>query len=166
MSLAGQRPQPERYALIPRTLTFLTRPGEVLLMRVPPGRGAWAGCYNGVGGHLEQGEDPLSSAMREVAEETGLTVEGLHLAGVVVVDTGASPGIGLYVFSGPGPAGIPKPGSEGTAEWVSTSRLGKIPLVEDLPTLLPRVLQAGGGPPFSASYGYEADGRLTIRFAE
>jgi 8-oxo-dGTP diphosphatase len=166
MSLAGQRLQPERYAVIPRTLTFLTRPGEVLLMRVPPGRGAWAGRYNGVGGHIEPGEDPLSSARREVAEETGLAVEGLHLAGVVVVDTGGSPGIGLYVFRGPGPAGAPRPGSEGTAEWVPTSRLGEIPLVDDLPILLPRVLDSEGGPPFSACTTYAADGRLTIRFAE
>jgi 8-oxo-dGTP diphosphatase len=166
MSLAGQRLQPERYAVIPRTLTFLTRPGEVLLMRVPPGRGAWAGRYNGVGGHIEPGEDPLSSARREVAEETGLAVEGLALAGVVVVDTGGSPGIGLYVFRGPGPAAAPRPGGEGTAEWVPTSRLGEIPLVDDLPILLPRVLGSEGGPPFSAWTTYAADGRLTIRFSE
>jgi 8-oxo-dGTP diphosphatase len=166
MSLAGQRLQPERYSVIPRTLTFLTRPGEVLLMRVPPGRGAWAGRFNGVGGHLEQGEDPLSSAAREIAEETGLTAEALQLAGVVVIDTGGTPGIGLYVFRGTCPPGTPTPGKEGTAEWVETSRLEDLPLVEDLPALLPRVLEAEGRPPFSASYTYAQDGRLTIRFAE
>src|SRR3989304_623329 len=123
MSLAGQRLQPERYSVTPRTLTFLPRPGEVLLMRVPPGRGAWAGCYNGVGGHLEQGEDPLTSAVREIAEETGLAAEAMQLAGVVVVDTGGTPGIGLYVFRGTGPPGEPTPGREGTAEWVETARL-------------------------------------------
>jgi 8-oxo-dGTP diphosphatase len=166
MSLAGQRLQPERYAIVPRTLTFLTRPGEVLLMQVPPGRSAWAGHYNGLGGHLEQGEDPLRSALREVREETGLVVDSLRLRGVVVIDTGSVPGIGLYVFQGLGPPGRPSPGREGTAEWVEISRLGELPLVEDLPALLPRVLDAEDRPPFSAAYSYSEDGRLRVRFAE
>ena len=166
MSLAGQRLQPDRYAIIPRTLTFLIRPGEVLLMRVPPGRGAWAGHYNGLGGHLERGEDPLGSALREIREETGLVVPSLRLCGVAVIDTQRVPGLGLYVFHGAAPPGEPSPTPEGTAEWVEVSRLGELPLVEDLPALLPRVLEAEDRPPFCAAYSYAEDGRLTIRFAE
>jgi 8-oxo-dGTP diphosphatase len=166
MSLAGQRLQPDRYSIVPRTLSFLTRPGEVLLMRVPPGRGAWAGRYNGIGGHLERGENPLGSALREIREETGLVVESLLLVGVAVIDTQRSPGIGLYIFRGPGPPGDLSATPEGTAEWVPVARLGEIPLVEDLPALLPHVLGSEDRRPFSASYSYAEDGHLTIRFAE
>jgi 8-oxo-dGTP diphosphatase len=165
MSLAGQRLQPDRYSVIPRTLTFLTRPGEVLLMRVPPGRGAWAGRYNGIGGHIERGEDPQSSAAREVREETGLVVEDLRLRGVVLIDTGDTPGIALYLFTGEGPAGAPAAGAEGTAEWVRTSELARTPLVEDLPTLLPLLLEMPDRP-FSAIYTYSETGTLEIRIAE
>jgi 8-oxo-dGTP diphosphatase len=165
MSLAGQRLQPDRYSVIPRTLTFLTRPGEVLLMRVPPGRGAWAGRYNGIGGHIERGEDPQSSAIREVREETGFIVGDLQLRGVVLVDTGGIPGIALYLFTGEGPAGPPAASVEGTAEWIRTTQLAQTPLVEDLPTILPRLLE-NPDRPFSAVYTYSGDGALSIRIAE
>lgn len=135
-------------------------------MRVPPGRGAWAGRYNGIGGHVERGEDPRSSAIREVREETGFAVVDLTLQGVVLVDTGGSPGIALYLFTGPAPDGEPAKGPEGTAEWIRVSDLARVPLVEDLPTLLPLLLDTPGRAPFSAVYTYAADGALTIRITE
>lgn len=166
MSLAGQNVQPTRYTVVPRTLVFLTRPGEVLLLRIPPGGGAWAGLYNGVGGHLEQGEDPLSGAVREVREETGLTPSGLRLCGVVLVDTGSRPGIGLYVFRGRARAAAHPAGPEGAATWVPLTALEGLPLVEDLRVLLPRVLAARpAAPPFNAVYRYDESGALRIHFA-
>jgi 8-oxo-dGTP diphosphatase len=165
VSLAGQRIDPGRYAVIPRTLVFLTRPGEVLLQRVPPGRGAWAGLYNGLGGHVERGEDPLTSARREVREESGLIVEDLRLRGIVIVDAEALLGIGLYVFTGEGPPGKARAGPEGGLEWIQTADLLDCPLVEDLHVLLPRLLPSDDSPPFAAVYTYAGDGRLTIHFA-
>lgn len=165
MSLAGQRVDPERYAVIPRTLIFLTRSGQILLQKVAADRGAWAGMYNGLGGHIERGEDPLRSARREVREESGLEVESLRLRGVVMVDTGASPGIGLYVFTGDAPKAAVRAGAEGALEWVDTTEALQRPLVEDLRALLPRLLGPDDGPPFSAVYTYDSGGRLHITFA-
>ncbi len=165
MSLDGQRIQPGRYAIIPRTLIFLTRPGEVLLIKNAPGRGAWAGLLNGVGGHLERGESPHSGAVREIQEETGLTALGLRLVGAVVIDTGSSPGIGLYVFVGKVTGGNPRRTEEGLPQWVPYDRLDQEPLMQDLPQLLPRALEAyEAGLPFTALYRYDADGRLEITF--
>ncbi len=165
MSLDGQRIQRGRYTIIPRTLIFLTRPGEVLLIKNAPGRGAWAGLLNGVGGHLERGESPYSGAMREIREETGLTARELRLVGVVVIDTGSIPGIGLYVFVGKAAQGDLHPTQEGLPQWVPYHRLAKEPLMEDLPELLPRALTAyEGGVPFTALFRYGADGHLKIAF--
>ncbi len=167
MSLSGQRIQPDRYQLIPRTLTFLTRPGEVLLIRLGPDRGDWAGLLNGVGGHVECGEDPIQSARREIEEETGLIAGVLRLAGVVIINTGDQPGIGLYVFVGDIRSGELQAGSEGTPEWIRLDSLNDVPLVADLPELLPRALSGSErSAPFSAIYEYDDTGKLSIRFSE
>lgn len=167
MSLAGQRIQSDRYVLIPRTLSFLTRPGEILLMRLGQERGKWSGLLNGVGGHVEQGEDPVQSARREITEETGLQAGELLLAGVVIIDTGSQPGIGLYVFIGEAEDGELSSGSEGTPQWISLDALDESSLVADLPTLLPMALaRRDGAAPFSAVYEYDDGGKLSIRFSE
>jgi len=161
--LHGQRLDPDRYALVPRTLTFLERGGQILLLRLAEDRGEWAGRYNGIGGHIERGEDPLSAARREVAEESGLQAPGLKLCGVVAVDPGSRIGIGLYVFVGePGPGTI-RPSAEGTLEWASPESMAALPLVSDMPFLLPRALAAyRQGTTFSAAYQSTAEGTLQI----
>lgn len=165
MSLDGQRIQPDRYKIIPRTLTFLVSGGDILLTRVAEGRGGWAGKLNGLGGHVERGESPVESARREVTEETGLSPADLRLCGVVVVDVGADPGIGLYVFVGEAPARAVRGSSEGEPVWVGIDRLAAVELVEDLPGMIPRALASyHGAPAFSAIYAYDVNGRLKVRF--
>ena len=41
------------------------------------------GKWMGVGGHIEKGETPKDAAIREIKEETGLTVKELNYVGVV-----------------------------------------------------------------------------------
>lgn len=166
MSLAGQRLDPRRYTVVPRTLSFLVRGGEVLLLRVGAERGAWAGRLNGLGGHIEPGEDVLTSARREIREEAGLSPGDLRLCGVVMIDTGP-PGIGLFVLVGSVPAqAAPQPGPEGRPEWVRLDRLDQAPLVEDLPAILPRALASHAAHAvFLARYQYDQDGQLRISFA-
>ncbi len=166
MSLPGQNVQADRFAVIPRTLVFLRRGTDVLLLRVPEGRGAWAGLLNGVGGHIEPGEDPLSSARREVLEETGLEADSLVLCGIVLVDTGGRLGIGLHVFLGDLIVDDdPQPGPEGGAAWYPIGDLGRLPLVQDLPALLPKVLGwVPGQPPFCGSTTYDAGGHPVLHF--
>lgn len=166
MSLAGQRPSVDRFAVIPRTLVFLQSPGHLLLQRTPEARGAWGGQWNGVGGHIEAGEDPLSGARREVREETGLEVEALYLCGVVLVDTGTGRGIGLYVFAAELDENQePSCAAEGETRWVPVDELKNLPLVEDLPVLLPKVLDwYPGRQPFCAAYSYDRSEQLQIRF--
>lgn len=162
MALDGQRVDPARYSLIPRTLSFLLRDNQVLLMRLGEAAAGWAGKYNGLGGHLERGEHPLAAAAREVREESGVDLPGQRLCGVVTVDTGGSPGIGLYVFVGEvGPDQQVR--SDAGLEWIELDRLSDYPLVEDLPTLLPAALEAhASGSVFSAATHYDPAGNLQI----
>ncbi len=161
----------DRYAIIPRTLIFVFRkygsaPGEaVLLIKGAPAKRLWANRYNGIGGHIERGEDALSAARRELNEETGLKSVSLRLVGTVLIDVSDQRGIGLFVFRGEYGGGELIESPEGELEWVPVDRIGEYPLVEDLKTLLPRILRTQpGDPPFSALYDYDAQEQMRIRF--
>ena len=86
------------YTVIPRTAIFLRRGESYLLLKGAPTKRLWANKYNGLGGHVERGEDILSAAKRELLEETGLNAD-LWLCGTLIVDAGEM-GIALYFLAG------------------------------------------------------------------
>lgn len=151
--------------LIPRTLIFLRRGDSLLLIKGAATKRLWANLYNGIGGHIEPGEDVLSAAYRELQEETQLTPEALRLCATVTIDTGQNPGIVLFVFLGECAQGEPVGSDEGSLEWVPLDRLPELPLVEDLPALLGKILaMRNGQPPLAAHYAYDADGKMLVSF--
>jgi 8-oxo-dGTP diphosphatase len=85
----------------------------MLLRNKAPNRGLW----NGVGGHLENGESALCGCLREVQEETGFVLDDLKFRGVLTWHGYEVPSGGLYVFMARAPKYEPVQNDEGILGW-------------------------------------------------
>lgn len=164
MPKSDQAVSQERYMIIPRTLIFI-RCGEfILLIKGAANKKLWANKYNGIGGHIERGEDIRSAAERELLEETGIKTN-LSLKGIVTVDVEEKTGVGIFVFYGEILKGELLSSSEGSLEWVKISTLDSYPLVEDVHIFVNRIIRMqSGDPPFYAQSTYNKDNKLEVNF--
>ena len=154
-----------RYQVIPRVLVFLRNQDEVLLLKGSPNKVIWANLYNGVGGHVEVGEDIYSAALREVREETGLEVSNLELRAIATIDAGdKETGILMFVYVGWTKQKRVISSIEGGLHWILIEDLPEEELVEDLVWLLPSLMKMKNNPgPMYLHYHYDAEDKLIIR---
>lgn len=156
----------QRWLTIPRTLSFVLNGDDILLMKRAAHKRVFPNRYNGVGGHIERDEDPLTSARREINEETGLNVRDACLRAVYNIDAGAATGIVLFVFTAISDSRQVVANSEGTLHWVARDAVFDLDLVEDLPLLLPRILpMQPTDPPLFVHVSYDASDTIQMRFA-
>ena len=156
-----------RYLVVPRTLCFITYQDQVLLLRGASDKPIWPDRYNGIGGHVERGEDIFSAALREIKEETGVPVTDLRLRGIVnVAPDSEGPGVVLFIFTAQALSKDVRATAEGTPIWVPRDDLADLPLVQDLPLILPRVLEMEADAPlFFAHTTYDDIGQPAMTFA-
>ena len=120
------------------------------------------GLWNGIGGKLEPGEDPYAGCLREVAEETGLTIAAPKLRALLVVTVQSPPAVWvIFVFTALVPELPVGPSEEGELAWVDLAALPSIPLPPDVPMVLPRLFTEGEVLVVRAEYGTEDPKTLT-----
>jgi len=116
------------------------------------------GKWNGLGGKFEAGETPQECAIREVLEETGLTVKNPVLKGLItfpMFDTKDDWYVFLFTMKEFEGELIDCP--EGHLEWIPNEDLTKLNLWEGDKIFLPWIFQDKF---FSAKFTYE-NGRYT-----
>jgi 8-oxo-dGTP diphosphatase len=127
-----------RFMVIPKTLIFVFNGDQVLLIKGGAKKKWWSGFYNGVGGHVEYGEDISKAARRELKEETSLEVGEIILCAVAMIDDSESTGSVVFMFKTEYTTGELVQTDEGELEWLRVKDLEQYPVLEDLKILIPR----------------------------
>lgn len=156
-----------RWLVIPRTLSFVFHEDEILLMKRAAHKRVFPNQYNGLGGHIERDEDPFTSAKREILEESGLDVQNVRLRAVYNIDAGAETGIVLFVFTAQShQREVTADEREGTLHWIPLAELHQLDMVEDLPLILPRILNMPDtAPPLFVHVSYDKQDKMMMHFA-
>ena len=149
---------------MPRTLIFIRKGERYLLIHKKKKDSYGFGKLNGVGGHIERGEDPYGSARREIFEETGLNVDHLNLAAILFIDTNDSPGIEVFLFGAEFEGGELRHSDEGNLTWMTLDEIKLSSLaLEDVPLLIETCSQHKyGEKPAILKYSYDENGKLSI----
>lgn len=109
----------------------------------------------GIGGKFEDKESPEDCLLREVLEETGLTLTSYRYRGIVTFVSDRWPTEYMHLFTADGFTGELKECDEGVLEWIPRTQLTQIPHWEGDEIFLSLLEQ--GHPFFSLKLCYEGD---------
>lgn len=139
------------------TLCYIEKEGKYLMLhRVKKHHDINAGKWIGVGGHVENGETPEECLLREVKEETGLTLTAYRLRGLVTFLSDACDPELMCVFTADAFDGELIECDEGELAWVDKSKVLALPTWEGDRVFLERLL-SGDERFFSIKLRYEGD---------
>ena len=153
-----------RYQMVPRTLIFIKKGENFLLIHKKKPESFGFNKMNGVGGHIERGEEPFESAQREIVEETGLVVGDLDLCAILFIDINSTPGIQVFVFKAEYQEGKIEHSDEGELCWMSLFEIrNSDKVVSDVPELIEVCEEhETGAQPQIIKYIYDNSGELRI----
>ena len=113
------------------TLCYIEREDSYLMMhRVKKEKDINKDKWIGVGGHFEEGESPEECLLREVYEETGLTLTSFRLRGMITFVTDIYPTEYMFLYTADGYTGEITECDEGNLEWVKKSDVYNLPIWE------------------------------------
>jgi 8-oxo-dGTP diphosphatase len=146
------------------TLCYLEQGGSYLMLhRIKKQNDLNHDKWVGVGGKFEKDESPEECLLREVYEETGLTLTQYRWRGVITFVSDAWETEYMYLYTATAWQGaLPEEDScrEGRLEWVAKTDVPQLPIWEG-DKIFFRLL-AQDAPPFSLKMVYKGD---TLTFA-
>lgn len=141
------------------TLCYIEKDGSYLMLhrvkkQVDVNKDKWIG----IGGHFEEGESPEECLLREVKEETGLTLTGFSFRGIVTFSAIGWQTEYMCLYTAGCFEGALADCDEGTLEWVRKENLMSLNLWEGDKIFFKLLLE--NSPFFSLKLSYDKD-RLT-----
>ena len=138
------------------TLCYIENEDSYLMMhRVKKKKDINKDKWVGVGGHFEEGESPEECLLREVYEETGLTLISWKLRGIITFMTDVQQTEYMFLYTADGYTGEMTECNEGNLEWVKKSDVYDLPIWEGDKVFF-RLLEENA-PCFSLKLRYEGD---------
>lgn len=138
------------------TLCYIEKNGQYLMLhRTKKENDINHDKWIGVGGKFEENESPEDCLLREVWEETGLTLTQFRLCGVITFLSDEWEGEYMYLFHATDYTGQIAECDEGVLEWIGKEKAIALPTWEGDKIFLR--LMDEGGPFFSLKLRYEGD---------
>lgn len=138
------------------TLCYIERGDEYLMLhRVKKKNDINKDKWIGLGGKFEEDESPEDCLLREVKEESGLTLTSWRYRGIVTFINTKCESEFMHLFTADGFKGEMKSCDEGELEWIKKSELLKLALWEGDKIFL-RLLDTDE-PFFSLKLSYDGD---------
>ena len=121
------------------------------------------GKWNGLGGKFEAGETPEECVIREVHEESGLSIQSPKLCGLIMFPGFMGNDWYVFVFTAMEFSGGLIDSPEGELEWIENDKLTSLNLWESDHIFFPWIEK---GEFFSAKFVYQGDKmhRYEVRF--
>ena len=138
------------------TLCYIEKEGAYLMLhRIKKEQDENRDKWIGVGGKFEDKESPEDCVLREVKEETGLTLTDYRYRGIVTFVSDVWPCEYMHLFTATGFEGEIKECDEGVLEWLPKAQLYALPMWGGDRIFL-ELLDAGA-PFFSLKLVYEGE---------
>ena len=110
------------------TLCYLEQDGKYLMLhRITKQNDENHDKWIGVGGKFEDRESPEDCVLREVREETGLTLTDYRYCGLVTFVSDRWPTEYMHLFHAVGFSGTLRGCDEGVLEWVDIAKVNALP---------------------------------------
>ena len=145
------------------TLCYLDRDNQYLMLhRVKKANDASHDKWIGIGGKCEADESPDECMLREVKEETGLTIQQWQYRGIVTFISDIWPCEYMHLFTATQWTGFQTDCNEGDLHWVDKDKLFDLNLWQGDRIFL-RLLMDPRQPFFSLKLVYKGDTRTSAK---
>lgn len=153
-----------RPKMINTTLCYIKKDDKYLMLhRIKKQNDINKDKWIGIGGKFEENESPDECLLREVYEETGLTLTDYKLRGIITFVSNEYEGEYMYLYTADDFTGTIKDCNEGVLEWISKEKLLSLPTWEGDRLFLNKIIDDEGF--FMLKLVYEGDKLVEYKFS-